>query len=185
MKSRQIYLYYKNVDEESLIAFLSSYPELTLLSKQESFLKIAYEGTFEIESFQELRELSMQELYLDFVAFVQPQTDNFPMDDILFYLPRLSPGVYTIESLIPEIIFLKLGNLKMKLKEFYLQLLGTDTIDSILGFIKENQNASQASKRLYMHRNTLNYRLDHFIEKTQIDVRTFKGALAVYLLFRA
>ncbi|MCK4551507.1 MAG: helix-turn-helix domain-containing protein [Tenericutes bacterium] len=45
-------------------------------------------------------------------------------------------------------------------------------------------NASKTAKTLYMHRNTLNYRLDNFINKTEIDVRKFKGAIAIYLLFK-
>jgi DNA-binding PucR family transcriptional regulator len=32
-----------------------------------------------------------------------------------------------------------------------------------------------------MHRNSLQYRIDKFIEKTGIDIKHFKGAVAVYL----
>ncbi len=45
-------------------------------------------------------------------------------------------------------------------------------------------NSSSTSKKLYMHRNTLNYRIDNFIEATKINVKTFKGANAVYLLYK-
>ena len=86
--------------------------------------------------------------------------------------------------LIPEIVFLNPPELTKKLRNFYYSSFNSETLETILGFIEQNMNASKTSKALYMHRNTLNYRLDNFINKTEIDVRTFKGALAIYLLFK-
>ena len=184
MKSRQIYLYLKNADEDTLVAFLSSYPGLTILKKNDGMLVAAAEYDFDLSTLQALRELSIQEFYQDFSCFIVPESADFPITPVVLQLPRLTRGVYTVESIIPEIVFLNLTALKLSLKNYYLQLVGTETIDSVLGFVKENLNASQAAKRLFMHRNTLNYRLDHFVTKTGIDIRTFKGALAIYLLFR-
>ncbi|WP_226038007.1 PucR family transcriptional regulator [Aquibacillus saliphilus] len=48
-------------------------------------------------------------------------------------------------------------------------------------FLECNSNATLAAKKLYMHRNSLQYRVDKFIEKSSIDVKQFKGALSVYL----
>jgi hypothetical protein len=44
-----------------------------------------------------------------------------------------------------------------------------------------NLNVSLTSKKLYMHRNSLQYRIDKFIEKTGIDIKHFQGAVAAYL----
>lgn len=52
-------------------------------------------------------------------------------------------------------------------------------------FFKSNLNVSVAAKKLYMHRNSLQYRIDKFYEKTGIDVRIFHQALTVYLAILA
>ncbi|MDM5197669.1 helix-turn-helix domain-containing protein [Fictibacillus enclensis] len=55
-----------------------------------------------------------------------------------------------------------------------------DLIHSIKIFLECNMNLSMAAKKLYIHRNSLQYRVDKFIEKTGIDVKQFKQAVAVY-----
>lgn len=48
-------------------------------------------------------------------------------------------------------------------------------------FLDSNLNISVTAKKLYMHRNSLQYRFDRFRERTGIDVRNFHQALTVYL----
>jgi len=60
-----------------------------------------------------------------------------------------------------------------------------DTLKMIETFVHCNLNISETSKELYMHRNSLQYRLDRFLEKTAIDVRQFHHAMAVYLALLA
>lgn len=63
-----------------------------------------------------------------------------------------------------------------------------DTVDdeellrTIQTFLECNSNVTLAAKEMYMHRNSLQYRIDKFIEKTMIDVKQFDGAIAVYLI---
>ncbi len=89
-----------------------------------------------------------------------------------------------IENLIYELVKHSKTELISKLRSYYYNRFSPETIETILGFIDQDLNATKTSKALYMHRNTLNYRLDNFIKKTEIDVRKFSGALAIYLLFR-
>ncbi|RCW69650.1 PucR family transcriptional regulator [Saliterribacillus persicus] len=56
-----------------------------------------------------------------------------------------------------------------------------ELLKTIRVFLEANSNTTLAAKRMYMHRNSLQYRVDKFIEKTGIDVKQFSGALAVYL----
>lgn len=47
-------------------------------------------------------------------------------------------------------------------------------------FLENNLNASLTAKKLYIHRNTLQYRLDKFTEKTGIGLKDFYGAFTVF-----
>lgn len=48
-------------------------------------------------------------------------------------------------------------------------------------FLENNLNASLTAKKLYIHRNTLQYRIDKFVEKTGIHLKDFYGAFTVFL----
>ncbi|KGX92775.1 hypothetical protein N781_14735 [Pontibacillus halophilus JSM 076056 = DSM 19796] len=56
-----------------------------------------------------------------------------------------------------------------------------ELIRTVRVFIESQSNATLAAKRLYMHRNSLQYRIDKFIERTGIDIKQFHGALCAYL----
>ena len=60
-----------------------------------------------------------------------------------------------------------------------------ETLKMIETFVQCNLNISETAKRLHMHRNSLQYRLDRFFEKTGIDVRQFHQAMTVYLALLA
>lgn len=60
-----------------------------------------------------------------------------------------------------------------------------ETLKMIEAFVQCNLNISETAKILHMHRNSLQYRLDRFLEKTGIDVRQFHHAMTVYLAFLA
>ncbi|MBM7579842.1 helix-turn-helix domain-containing protein [Jeotgalibacillus terrae] len=47
-------------------------------------------------------------------------------------------------------------------------------------FVENLSNVSSTAKLLYMHRNSLQYRLDKFSEKAGIDIKTFNGGLIAY-----
>lgn len=56
-----------------------------------------------------------------------------------------------------------------------------ELLSTINAFLEANLNVSLAAKKLYLHRNTMQYRVDKFIEKTGIDIKTFPGAVTAYL----
>ena len=68
---------------------------------------------------------------------------------------------------------------------FIEEILGADTLDSldeetlniIRTFFENNLNLSETSRKLYVHRNTLVYRLDKIEKKYGLDIRTFEDAL--------
>jgi sugar diacid utilization regulator len=57
----------------------------------------------------------------------------------------------------------------------------SETLQTLEAFFTENCNVSDTAKRLYIHRNTLLYRLDKFKQETGLDVRDFDHAVLVRL----
>lgn len=56
-----------------------------------------------------------------------------------------------------------------------------DILITIRVYLENNMNVTSTAKALYIHRNTLQYRLDKFTEKTGVNIKTFSGAITVYL----
>ena len=57
----------------------------------------------------------------------------------------------------------------------------TETLSTLEIFFQLDCNVSETAKRLYIHRNTLLYRLDKIKQETGLDVRSFKDAVLVKL----
>jgi len=51
-------------------------------------------------------------------------------------------------------------------------------------FLRTGLNASLSAKTLFVHRNTFNYRMRAFIEKTGLDIREYHNALLLELYFQ-
>jgi carbohydrate diacid regulator len=62
-------------------------------------------------------------------------------------------------------------------KKGSLELLDTETIVTIQKFFENNLNVSEASRQLFVHRNTLVYRLDKIFKLTGLDLRKFDDAI--------
>lgn len=184
MKQRKIYLYLKNPNVGDIVSFLATYEQFSVKAYDDHFLEIITDEPFNLDTLEKARNIIMMELYRDITAFVVPLGFDFKIPDVLKTLPKLNRGIYTIDALIYEVVMLGEKELISKFKSYYYNRFSPETIETILGFIDQNMNASKTAKALYMHRNTLNYRLDNFINRTEIDVRSFKGALAIYLLFK-
>jgi carbohydrate diacid regulator len=70
---------------------------------------------------------------------------------------------------------------KMFIREIFEGQLPSDfdeeTITTINKFFENNLNVSETSRQLYIHRNTLVYRLDKIQKMTNLDLRTFEDAI--------
>ncbi|MCS7459254.1 helix-turn-helix domain-containing protein [Paenibacillus doosanensis] len=78
--------------------------------------------------------------------------------------------------LIPEAE--KAGFLERVLKRLD-SALDAETMTTLEQFFQLDCNVSETAKKLYIHRNTLLYRLDKFKQETGLDVRTFNDAVLV------
>lgn len=55
-----------------------------------------------------------------------------------------------------------------------------ELIHTVKVFLENQSNISQTAKKLFMHRNSVQYRIDKFIEKTTIDIKSFQGGILAY-----
>lgn len=92
--------------------------------------------------------------------------------------PNLAESIYLMKDFIMELILnedkLDLDNVVLKNK--------SDEVIKV--FIECDMNTTKASKKLYMHRNTLINKLDKFASETGYDVRSFKDAYIIYSLLK-
>lgn len=127
-------------------------------------------------------------LYSDFnikvkIAAISEKILNFVAIDTLNQtLKKMPYDLYGIEDLLKHLILTK-PNIQKDLKKAFATVLNHSDILTLNTYAACNLNAIKASKTLYLHRNTLNYRLEVIKDKTGLDVKTFKGLLIFNLLF--
>ncbi len=58
-----------------------------------------------------------------------------------------------------------------------IEQLDKETLMTVNAFFENNLNISETARQMYLHRNTLGYRLDKITRTTGLDVKTFEDAL--------
>ncbi len=79
-------------------------------------------------------------------------------------------------SLLPEAETRKFVEQILKRMDY---AMDPETLQTLEQFFELDCNVSETAKKLYIHRNTLLYRLDKFKQETGLDVRTFSDAVLV------
>lgn len=82
--------------------------------------------------------------------------------------------IYLADALLYERI--EGENVLFSLLDKQFESLSRELIQTAEAFITSGCKATVAATRLYIHRNTFAYRLNQFIEKTQLDIRDFHHA---------
>ncbi|MFL0248642.1 PucR family transcriptional regulator [Candidatus Clostridium stratigraminis] len=102
---------------------------------------------------------------------------NFGIKDEIFFYDKM---------LFEKIVFNISDQVKLELltkfKEKF-NLFDSELINTIEEFINCGLNISDAARRLYVHRNTLIYRLDKITKETGFDIRNFKEATVFIIAF--
>ena len=91
-----------------------------------------------------------------------------------------------IERFLPALTRLTLlsTDIRQELIERFITPLEYESRETIDAFCRANLNVSLTAKHLFLHRNSLQYRLDRLTEQTEIDIRSFEGASFLYTLLR-
>lgn len=183
---RRIVIYQEDMTEELKEVFLAT---AALIENEETKDILVIEDTdYYAEdpiNYDDLFELMSNDFDGELTMYIEPYSKtDFPFFDEMKSLIKMIPSrQYYFEDIIPYTVLNK-HPLQNKIKEYIGESVKGEVIETVISFIGNNMNSSQSAKKLYMHRNTLNYRIDNFIEKTHINVREFKGANAIYMLYR-
>ncbi|MDP4144544.1 MAG: helix-turn-helix domain-containing protein [Bacillota bacterium] len=97
-------------------------------------------------------------------------------DDVLDYNKLLFEKI--VYSISPKLKQELLEDFKEKFNNF-----DSEMILTIEEFVRSGLNISEASRKLYIHRNTLIYRVDKIKKETGFDIRNFKEATVFTIAF--
>lgn len=144
-------------------------------------------------TYEQIIDILMSDLYGKINFFVGPFQDN--LKNVKQHYLSIIEGaqtafnyskksVITYIEAIPLLLVDQLDeDFKTSISELVLKefIHDSETLKMIETFVECNLNVSETAKELYMHRNSLQYRLDRFQKKTGIDIRQFHEAMSVYL----
>ena len=126
-----------------------------------------------VEGLEKISESYSQALYtLDMMDVLQPEGDvhaykEYLLIKILGDLPKTKINAYL--SLLQD----------AKTKELFED---AELIETAESFLDNNLNASETSRKTFLHRNTLTYRLDKIERATGLNIRKFSDAITFRLL---
>ncbi|WP_246938895.1 PucR family transcriptional regulator [Bacillus pinisoli] len=144
-----------------------------------------------LEDLRDLQNAITTDFYTDLHLFVgkpfsisESISQQYHWESISFKQSREiinNRNIYRFYEMIPYSL-LRESNEEAKNKLQSLLLgIPENELESIKVFIENGLNVSLAAKKLFMHRNSLQYRVEKFIEKTGVDIKSFEGALVIYL----
>lgn len=144
-------------------------------------------------NYEQIINIIMTDLYISIKFFIGETKENYTgigsyyknvvqYGNTIFQISKKDVIRY-IEA-IPYIILDKLSfETKEMLLDSVLKNFRNDheMLKTIETFLHYNLNVSETAKQLYMHRNSLQYRIDKFINETGINIQQFNEALTVKL----
>lgn len=140
--------------------------------------------TYDYENMSDIRNLLLSfgnEMMIDIVAYIsffEGQRQELEKKIALCLMERLSSGIYSFKDALLQTG----GAVEAKaVLSFVLDSTGIDE-DFVRKFVACDLNVSRASKAMFIHRNTLNYKLDKLKELAGFDLRCFTDAYILYSL---
>ncbi len=184
---RRIYIYQENLNEELIQFFSSLGDNITTENIKDDIITLFDNDYFNEEpiDFESFQMLLIDDFDSLVTIFIEPYIEErFELgNSIREFIKELPHNVYFFDDVITYVVLKNNEKLKKEIKNYISTKASNEVIHTVREFIENNMNSSVSAKKLYMHRNTLNYRIDNFIEATKVNVKTFTGANAMYMLY--
>ena len=101
------------------------------------------------------------------------------------YLSNKKQGIFGISDLILEVLKNDFNDTLVIKNNVLGKLLNDPLNESLInGMFENNLNVLKTSKKIYMHRNTLNNKLEMIKKDSGLNIQNFQDAVAMYLLIK-
>lgn len=185
---RTVYVYASEINSD-IIALFEGLIDASHVEVLSEHLLLFFDDRFYEEDaldYEGLAELILEDFSVRLTMMIEPYVaEELPVSkECSKHLSTMKHGIYSYEEVLLEALLKKDHEIIQKLKTYIGQHLHQEVVHSVRAFIDHNMNSSVTAKALFMHRNTLNYRIDQFVLATHIEVKKFIGAMVVYLLYR-
>lgn len=185
---KYIYIKSKNHLEDKTPLILEAVSEaLTILKYENDKNTLTIYYTYTSISIAELTNLIVTELYEDITIYESIiYKDEKKLIESIEIVKELLDKLQNKENYITNRDFL-INDLssenvkKLILSDYYND---KEMYLTIKTYLEQNQNVSKASEYLYLHRNTLNQRLNKFKSTTNFDVKKFIDGFLIYKLIK-
>lgn len=146
-----------------------------------------------LNSLKDLKGIIMTELFIDTLIYMGEPVHlpgelskqiNMETEYLkLIQHKRYSQAVITLKDILPQLFATTVSH--SQAANWFSKILEVlqeeqELIHTLKVFFEENLNVSEAAKKLYIHRNSLQYRLDKFFQKTGYDLKRFQDAHIAY-----
>ena len=177
-----IILYIAKPNEEIKYYFTSVLEAYNLKKIESNYFSLSVD---DIDSAIESISAASQEFYLDVSCYIEEIELPIEYKDYIYlFLKEKQNGIYRLKDIIEDAVLKNDVTFKNEIKKYFSHKLSNEVIETALVFI-ETGNSIKASKELYIHRNTLNYRLDTVKKITSLDLKNFIDQFAFYGLFKS
>jgi len=174
-------------EREMLLSLLGEVVDVSYTDVDNEFITVVFENLLE-SSLQELSQVIIEEFFIEIRIYESIRFET--IHDLERNIKKVKRMLKLItfdsdDSYLNEVdlLYFEISKpIDPSYKKNILKKYSDDTeMKNILKvFFECNQNTSEASKRLYMHRNTLIQKLDKFYEETGFNPRRFKDAMIIY-----
>lgn len=112
-----------------------------------------------------------------FTLLIVPRFDE-TMENVFNHFDE--SGIFNVNAVLPKLLssnVISINSLKV-----YIKSISSEILMSVKNYIEFGMSINLVAKAMYAHRNTINYRINKFCEKSGINVRKVVNAYFIYLI---
>ncbi|MGL5977467.1 MAG: helix-turn-helix domain-containing protein [Erysipelotrichaceae bacterium] len=134
----------------------------------------------DIEDMANALPLALYDMNVSSTFLISHETDRLTYYSLLNCIQFGMNRVHHLSDVLMMMLFK--GDIRTRniLTEYFYHV-DRELIHTANEFLKSGLNANKASAKLYLHRNTLSYRLQKFIQSTNLDIRDYYNAQVLYI----
>ena len=173
-------------DSKMLINIVRNLLGVNVKIKEENDYIIVYHEYKNDEDIIRILNSLSEDLMTSFISYISSDFDETKLaNELEVILPifvnnEIPAGVYNFKSLLLQKPII---HNRREVLNYILDSTGVGE-DFIRGFAENDLNVSKASKAMFIHRNTMIYKLDKLKEISGFDLRIFIDAYILYMLIQ-